>query len=81
MQCSYLLSLLHLGLLLVYVVQPKFLTKAEREALALQRRQQEAAGVRALQDEMRRLQAAQQQVTQRCTALVALRWPFTEIQG
>eukprot|EP00775_Hariotina_reticulata_P011586 gene11586-11730_t len=40
--------------------KPKFLSKAEREALALQRRQQEAAGVRAQQDELRRLQAVQQ---------------------
>lgn len=45
-------------------VQPKFLTKAERAALALQRRQEEAAGVRAQQDEMRRLQREQQQVGQ-----------------
>lgn len=42
--------------------QPKFLTKAERAALALQRRQEETAGLRAQQEEMRRLQQAQQQV-------------------
>ncbi|WIA22903.1 hypothetical protein OEZ86_009840 [Tetradesmus obliquus] len=41
--------------------KPKFLSKAERQALALQRRQEEAAELRTAQDEMRRLQAAQQQ--------------------
>jgi hypothetical protein len=46
----------------LYCLQPKFLTKAERAALALQRRQEEAAGVRAQQDEMRRMQREQQQV-------------------
>lgn len=49
----------------VYVcqsIQPKFLTKAERAALALERRQQEAAEQRAAQDEMRRAHAAAQQV-------------------
>lgn len=41
--------------------KPKFLTKAERAALALQRRQEETVGIRAQQEEMRRLQQAQQQ--------------------
>lgn len=43
-------------------MQPKFLTKAERAALALQRRQEETAGLRAQHDEMRHLQRTQQQV-------------------
>jgi hypothetical protein len=53
-------------------MQPKFLTKAERQALALQRRQEEAAELRAAQDEMRKLQAAQQQVRADCRLIQAL---------
>jgi hypothetical protein len=37
----------------VHMPQPKFLTKAERAALALQRRQEETAGLRAQQEELR----------------------------
>lgn len=50
----------------LFLLQPKFLTKAERAALALQRRQEETAGMRAQQDEMRRMQRAQQQVRATC---------------
>lgn len=63
-QCLTVVTMSVLSFMLVCLcAQPKFLTKAERAALALQRRQEEAAGVRAQQDEMRRLQREQQQVS------------------
>jgi hypothetical protein len=61
--------------------QPKFLTKAERQALALQRRQQETAELRAAQDEMRRLQAAQQQVGSRLLCCCLPRWRCSCLVG
>lgn len=55
--------------LFVSMPQPKFLTKAERAALALQRRQEETAGLRAQQEELRhglqRQQVQQVSVVQR----------------